>query len=205
MRTLLAVLVVAAAAPAVAPAQDQPSGDELVEKLKRVLRDATSNVETFETNGYRVETEIGNELGADLKPTGRAMALLNVTADEMFRVGVEKGRDGMSRGGGVALFHRKTGQPMLVAGDRDGDGRIDVVEYDVLDETGEIAMSVVDYEADGQPDMRVNFKEHYFEIWSVDRWYRVEKRDGRQGIVVNGDFVELEKRGERLVPRTIVR
>jgi hypothetical protein len=81
--------------------------------------------------------------------------MLSVTADDVFKVGVEKGRS-MSTGGGVGI---------------------------------------VDYEADGQPDMRINFKDHYFEIWHVDRWYLAEARDGRRGIVVDGEFVELQ-RGE---------
>jgi len=203
MKALSRALVVVSFWSLAAAAQDRPSGDEAFEKFGRIIRDATSNVERFEANGFRVETEVGKELGADLKPTGREMAFLEVTADGIFRVGVEKGRDGMSRGGGVALFHRTTGQPMLTVGDRDGDGRIDILELFVLDENGEVAMVVDDYEADGQPDVRVHYKEHYVEIWYVDRWYRVEKREDRRGIVVDGAFVELEQRNNRLVPRAI--
>ena len=40
--------------------------------------------------------------------------------------------------------------------------------------------------ADGQPDFRMNFKEGFFEIWHLDRWYRagprateVDDHDGR--------------------------
>jgi hypothetical protein len=93
---------------------------------------------------------------------------------------------------------------MLSAADRDGDGRIDVLEYYVVDEKGEPVMSVVDYEADGQWDMRIHYKEHYFEIWYGDRWYRVEKRGDRPGIVVAGAFVALEKSDNRwVVPRAV--
>lgn len=185
--------------PVVAGTQQPPSADDPIERFKGVLRDATSDVERFETNGFRVEAETGAELGADLKPTGRSFAALEVSADGIFRVGIEKGRDGMSRGGGVALFHRASGWPMLSVGDRDGDGRIDILEYEVLDEQGAPVMSVVDYEADGQPDMRIHSKEHFWEIWHVDRWYRVERRVDHPGIVVDGKFVELEKRDNRWV------
>src|SRR5262252_4913510 len=91
MKFPLRVLVVAAFGSLVASAQERPSSVDELEKFKSVLRDATSNVENFETNGFRVESELAQELGADLKPTGKEMAFLNVTADGIFRVVVEKG------------------------------------------------------------------------------------------------------------------
>ena len=199
MKTLLA-LACSAAWPffAAAQAADSPSREELIEAFTRALPDDVSqNVERFETNGFRVESEVTKELGRTLEPTGKQMALLSVTASDMFDVGVERGRDGMSLGGGVAIFHRDSGAPMLNAGDRDGDGRIDILTYTVVDAQGEAVLDVVDYEADGQPDFRLNFKEHFFEIWHIDRWYRAESRDGRRGIVIDGRFVELERRDNR--------
>ena len=175
-----------------------PTKEELLETFTRALPDdAFGNVETFVTNGFRLESSTAKELGRDLKPTGKEMTLLAVSADDTFRVGIERGREGMSLGGGIALFHRDTGTPMLSAGDHDGDGRIDILTYGVVDADGDIVIDVIDYEADGQPDFRINFKESYFEVWHIDRWYRAESRDGRRGIVIDGRFVELERRDNR--------
>jgi hypothetical protein len=117
-----------------------------------------------------------------------------------FRVVLEKGRP-MSTGGGLGIFHRQSGQPMLSAADRDGDGRLDVVTYAVVDGKGELLMDVVDYEADGQPDFRLHVKEQYFEVWHKDRWYRAEKRGATRGIVMNGKFVELQRVDNRWTVR----
>jgi len=177
---------------------DSPSREELIEAFTKALPDdAVGNVERFVTNGFRVESSTAKELGRDLQPTGKEMALLDVRANGIFGVGIERGRDGMSLGGGIAIFHRDAGTPMLSAGDRDGDGRIDIVTYGVVDADGESVLDVVDYEADGQPDFRMHFKEGYFEIWHIDRWYRAESREGRRGIVIDGRFTELERRDNR--------
>jgi hypothetical protein len=128
------------------------------------------------------------------------MTLLFASADGLFQVAVEKGRQSPTSGG-VAVFHRETGQPMLSVGDTDGDGIFDVLEYSVLDEYGEGLLTVIDYEADGQPDLRMNFAEEYNEIWHSNRWYRVEKREGQQGIVVDGEFLELTIERNRPVLR----
>ena len=43
------------------------------------------------------------------------------------------------------------------------------------------------------------FDEGYNEIWHVDRWYRVEKRGDQRGVILDGEFVELERQGDRPV------
>ena len=168
--------------------------EQLKQSLTKTIDGNATNAAVYDTNGFHLESAEVAELGAGFKPNGTRFQMLSVTADDVFKVGIEKGRS-MSTGGGVGIFHRETGKPMVAISDRDGDGRIDILTYSVLDESGQAALDVVDYEADGQPDMRINFKDHYFEIWHVDRWYRAETRDGRRGIVLNGEFVELQ-RGE---------
>jgi hypothetical protein len=178
-------------------AQDISTRDELEqlkESLAETIADNMTSAEVYDTNGFRVESAEVEELGASLKPNGTRFQMLSVTADGVFRVGIEKGRP-MSTGGGVGIFHRETGTPMVSIGDRNGDGLVDILTYAVLDENGQVVLDVVDYEADGQPDMRINFRDHYFEIWHIERWYRTEVREGRRGIVIDGEFVELQ-RGE---------
>ena len=183
------------------PAQDSGTRDELEQlkqSLTKTIDDNAANAAVYDTNGFHVESAEVAELGANFKPNGTRFQMLSVTADDVFKVGIEKGRS-MSTGGGVGIFHRDTGTPMVTVGDRNGDGLVDMLTYAVLDENGQAVLDVVDYEADGQADMRINFKEHYFEIWHIDRWYRTESRDGRRGIVIDGEFVELQRGENRWV------
>jgi hypothetical protein len=123
---------------------------------------------------------------------------MSVTARGTFRTTVETGRP-ISMGGGIGVFHRESGQPMLAVSDSDGDGALDGLTYSRVDEDGEIVLTVIDYEADGQPDLRLNFADRYNELWYVDRWYRLEKRGDRQGIVVDGEFAEIRRENNRFV------
>ena len=182
-------------------AQDGGTRDELEqlkESLTKTIDDNAANVAIYDTNGFHLESAEVAELGANFKPSASRFQVLSVTADDVFNVSIEKGRP-MSTGGGVGIFHRDTGTPMVTVGDRNGDGLVDILTYAVLDENGQAVLDVVDYEADGQPDMRINFRDHYFEIWHIDRWYRTESRDGRRGIVVDGEFVELQRGENRWV------
>jgi hypothetical protein len=183
------------------PAQD-PTVDEDLDRAKRSLAltiaGNMTNVETYDTNGFRLEASDNAELGADLRPNGNRFQLLSVSAPGAFRAVVEKGRPS-SQGGGTALLHRDSGEPMLSASDADGDGLLEGVTYSKMDENGKTLLTVIDYEVDGQADLRIHFADGFTEVWHVDRWYRIERRDGRRGITLNGAFVELEQRNNRLV------
>jgi|GEM_PF-5083849 len=152
--------------------------------------DTVSGVEVHESNGFRVESSRVNELDAEFRSNGQEFQYLSVTADGLFKTGIEKGRP-MSAGGGLLVQQRDTEVPMLTAADRNGDGRLDIITYTVLDEKDEAVLEVVDYEADGQADVRLHLQEGYLELWHRDRWYQSEKRDGRSGIVVDGEFKEI--------------
>ena len=177
-------------------AQDR---DQVLQQLAEAVSKGISNPEVFETNGFHIESSIVTELGRDLEPNGNEFRMISVDADDMFRVAVEKGRPGMSLGGGIGIFHGESGVPMMSFGDRDGDGRIDILDYLVLDEKGERALSVTDYELDGQPDIRIHWKEGYFEIWHINQWYRVAEQDDRRGIFIEGEFIELRQENNRWI------
>jgi hypothetical protein len=182
-------------------AQDRATQEELEqlkESLTQTIAANTTGAIVYDTNGFHVESAEAPELSITFEPNGTRFQQLWVTADDVFKVVVEKGRS-MSTGGGVGIFHRGTGYPMVSTADRNGDGLVDILTYAVLDENGKAILDVVDYEADGQADMRINFKDHYFELWHLDRWYRAENRDGRRGIVVDGEFVELRRGDNRWV------
>ena len=92
-----------------------------------------------------------------------------VTADGMFRAGVEKGRP-ISAGGGVAIVHRDSGQPILSVADADGDGALDGLSYATVDDDGKVVVQVTDL-----------------------------NRNGRRGVVLSGEFVELKRENNRLI------
>jgi hypothetical protein len=175
--------------------------EQLKETLTRRIDDNLPNAGSFNTNGFRVEAAEVEELGADFTPSGERFEMLSVTAGGMFEVLVEKGRS-ISQGGGVAILHRLSGQPIVSTGDGDGDGLLDSITYSKLDEDGKALVTVIDYEADGQPDVRFNSAAGYTEIWHVDRWLRIERRGEQRGVILNGEFIELERQGNRrVVPR----
>jgi hypothetical protein len=179
-------------------AQIDPSRDELLQEFAERLSDATSQEQVFHANGFSIESSHSKEIGRDLKPNGNEFDLLHVRAVDTFSIGIEKGRP-MSAGGGLAIFHRASGAPILAVGDANGDGALDGLTYSTADANGKILLSVTDYEADGQADLRINFADSYVEFWYKDKWYRMETRDERRGIVVGESFIELRRENNRYV------
>lgn len=197
MKALIGCILWVTALPLVA--QEAPTREELVQEFARAISTGTDNERSFQANGFHIDAGRSNELGGDLKPSGNTMDMLIVTSDSTFKVAIEKGRKGMSLGGGLALFHRQNGQPILAVGDQDGDGRLDGLTYSVVDEKGDSVMDVTDYEVDGQADVRIHFKDRYTEIWHIDRWYRIVSRDEARGILVDGKFVALRREKNRWI------
>jgi hypothetical protein len=205
---VLSVITVAvtAAILVVAIGAEPPTLDDVKKDFLQSLPEgAVKNVHSFETNGFHVESSTHQELiprkGADgkLQGSGKHFDLLTVSAPGMFQVWVEKGRVGDSNGGGVLIRHRESRQPLLSVGDRDGDGRIDLLTYSVYAAGGEYVLEVIDYEADGQADMRIHFKDNFFEIWHAGQWRRVEKRGEQRSILVDGKVVQLRRGDNRWI------
>ena len=186
-------------APCVGLAQEQTDSSALVRTFQESLPpDAVTNVKAIEANGFRIRTSRNKEFGESLKSTGNEFNSLFIDSDGTFSVGIENGRP-MSTGGGLAIFHKDSGEPMLSVGDSDGDGKLDGLTYTVVEAKGEAVLSVTDYDVDGQPDVRLRRKDQFAEIWHKGQWYRIEKRGQLRGIVVDGDFKNLQREGNRLV------
>src|SRR5690606_22430244 len=117
--------------------------------------DTSTQLQSFQTNGFSIESSHNKELGTEFKPNGNEFQTVIIGADAVFQAVVEKGRPS-SLGGGVGIFHRQSGQPLLSAADADGDGRLDGITYTTVDAAGKAKVSVTDYEADGQADLRIN-------------------------------------------------
>jgi hypothetical protein len=184
-------------------ADPEPSGfDE--ESISRIIPDVTVvEPELIESNGFTIKTYRAKEVvlsqsARGFHHDGSEYQALWAASEDTFSVGMERQRAG-ALGGGIGVFHRESMTPMLTASDRDGDGRIDFIEYWVLDETGEEVTAVMDYEADGQADVRLHRGESSYELWFEDRWYRTEMREGVRGIVVQDRFREIKNIDNRPV------
>ena len=176
----------------------QESNEQTVQTMMELMpADTITNAEVFESNGFRISASQNKELGADFQPSGNQFESVMITAEDIIKVAIEKGRP-MSKGGGVGIFHRTTGVPMMSIADETGDGRIDILSYSVIGDDGKAIREVVDYEADGQADLRVHFDESYTEIWHKDRWHRIEERNGQRGIFLDGEFKKVENIQNRL-------
>jgi hypothetical protein len=180
------------------PAADDPL-EQFKERLTRAAEANMKDADSRDMTGFRVNASDNAELGIDFKPNGNRFQLLEITSPGVFRTMVEKGRSSGSLGGSTGAYHRNSGERLFAAWDADGDGRLDGLDYSVVDENGKTRLVVIDYEADGQLDLRLHFDEGYNEIWHVDRWYRVEKRGDQRGVILDGEFVELERQGDRPV------
>lgn len=184
-------------------AEQQPSKDDLVKEFMKVIPpDTFSNTQTFAVNGFSIESSRYKQLGVKgeegLSFNGKEFEAVFVTAPGVFKAAVEKGVP-PTTGGGIAVFHRDSGAPLVSLVASAGDGALNYMEYSKVDASGKAVMTVVDYEADGQADFRMNIVKGYNEIWHIDRWYRLEKRDATTGIVLNGAFIVLKREKNRFI------
>ena len=115
------------------PAAEGQDRERSIEILREAISESISDAERIQTNGFTISASQAEELGRDLQPNGTEFQMLQVRAADMFQVAIEKGRAGMSLGGGVGIFHRESGIPVMSFGDRDGDGRIDIFDYLALE------------------------------------------------------------------------
>jgi hypothetical protein len=186
-------------------AEPDPSKDDLVREFMKVIPpDTFTNTQTLAVNGFNIESNRYKQLGVKgeegLSFNGKEIEAVVVTAPGVLKAVVEKGVP-PTIGGGVAVFHRDSGTPLVSLMASTGDGTLTYIEYSNVDASGKVVMTVIDYEADGQADFRMNFANGYNEMWHVDRWYRLEKRDGANGIVLNGAFTALKPEKNRyMVP-----
>jgi hypothetical protein len=185
-------------------AEEQASRDAVLRELaQRIPPGTVSSEQTFETNGFHIESSRYKQLDTDFKPNGDEFTATHVSAKGAFTVAVTKGVSPTDKNG-VDVFLGDTRESLLTVADSDGDGRPNVLSYYAVDKAGKHTVQVTDYDMDGQPDYKVDFVEHRVELWHSGRWYTVEKRDGRRGIVLDGRFVELQQEHEGSFTRYFV-
>jgi len=185
-------------------AEESPTLDDLVREFaQRIPAGTVSNVRVLDMNVFHVESNRYKELGAGLQPDGKEFNSVVVSAPGAFRVAVSKGVPPTVRNG-VDIFLANSGKSLLTLVDSDGDGRPDVLSYYAVDAAGNDTSQVIDYDMDGQPDYKIDFVHHRVELWHAGRWYTVEKRNGRRGIVLGGDFIVLEQKNSGSFTRYFV-
>jgi hypothetical protein len=182
-----------------ARAGDAPASlDDVSRGMARAVEKATLNAQVIESNGFHIESSRNRQLGENMQPTATEFEMLNIVAENTFKVGFEKGVS-VAPGGGITIFQRTSGAPVLSVGDSNGDGQLDNLTYTKTGANGEPLVSVTDYEADGQPDLRVDFVNRIIDIWYRDGWHRVEQRGEARGLLLDGRFVELKRQNGRLI------
>src|SRR5262245_1026451 len=91
LATILGALVLCAVAPAVAQDSSTQEGlEQLQDTLTKTIAGSMSNAAVYDTNGFHIQSAEVEQLGATFKPNGTRFQLLWVTADDVFKVGVEK-------------------------------------------------------------------------------------------------------------------
>ena len=97
--------------------------------------------------------------------------------------------DGKTR---LGVFQKTSGQPYLQLLDMDSDGIVDLLAYQVLDADGRLLKAIEDFGMDGQIDFIVDFLEQSIQVFYRGQWNEGVRREGRTGILVDGDWVALE-------------
>ena len=168
--------------------------DETRQRRIGGIFDADRRTTVFDVNDFHVESSKTDSYG----PTnnGEELHSLFVTTDSTFRITIQKGPP-TKWGGSIALFHRETHLPLLGASDADGDGALDAVSYSRLDASGTRLLTFVDYDLDGQLDLRSSDVPGYDELWHLGQWHRIEVRNERPGILLEGEWVELSLANNR--------
>jgi hypothetical protein len=161
--------------------------------------------QVFETPSFRVvsarslvESSQRSPVGPETATEGREIEALIVTGNVPFEVNVADGTS-TTRGSGIGVSHAMSGRSMMTMSDQDGDGQMDILTYSVIDAEGAASVQVIDYELDGQPDVRLHFPDGSLEIWHLDRWHPAEERDGQRGITVDGQFLALARENNRWI------
>jgi len=94
----------------------------------------------------------------------------------------------------------RNGLPVVNLQDWDHDGLFDRLFYRVLDKDGNIKVELFDLDLDGVTETKfIHVQKDKIEVhaWIEERWYKVEKREGKPGVSIRGRWREIRKEGAR--------
>ena len=177
---------------------DVPSHDDLVEMLAKVIPPGTVTDEhVVRADIFDVKTMKYRELSKELQLTDAQHTLARVSVRDVpqLEIGIDRGSGTI----GVEIVDARTQANLLSVGKRDSQGRLDSLRYTVVDDAGNPQLEVIDYEMDGQADVRMHYGSPSFaEVWHADRWLRVERKGDARGVYINGQFRRVRSEGGRL-------
>jgi hypothetical protein len=177
---------------------DIPTHDDLVQKLAKVIPPGTVTDErVVRADIFDVKTMKYRELSKELQLTDAQHTLARVSVRDVpqLDIGIDRGAGTI----GVAIVDARTQENLLSVGKRDSQGRLDSLRYTVVDDAGNPQLEVIDYEMDGQADVRMHYgSPSYAEVWYADRWFRVQRNGNAHGVYVNGQFRRVRSEGGRL-------
>ena len=164
--------------------------EEVFELGKKLIpKDTLFDAKGGEINGFVIESYRAKELDKDFKTTDKTYSNILVFSgknkEKSANVIMVRDREAPNSVG-VAIMPPGQALPVVNVGDNDGDGHFDYISYSVVDKNGINYLEIFDYEMDGQPDMRINLRDHIFELWYIDKWYVVNKENDKQYVVVDG-------------------
>lgn len=92
--------------------------------------------------------------------------------------------------------------PIVNLQDWDHDGLFDRLSYRVLDRDGYIKVELLDLDLDGVPETKVVHGQKdktQFYVWIEEGWHKVEKREGKPGVPIQGQWRPIRREGARWV------
>jgi len=182
--------------PLVVFAGDSPI-DKFYEKLEPLVKESIHDLKTYKSNGFSIQTFKFNPIDPiELKKENHICSYAIIKGDQTPSIHI--GLDNESKNSfGFTVYHSKTSEPIISAGDSDGDGKLDDLIYTVMDDNGKALMQIIDYGMDGILDSRLHFDSAYAEIQYQNKWYKIEKKGDERGIYINGEFKPLKNDGHR--------
>lgn len=108
----------------------------------------------------------------------------------------------IQEGFGVNLYEPVSGPrnklPIVNLQDRDKDGLFDQLSYIVFDKDGNVKVELFDLNLDGVPEtkwVRVQRNKREIYAWIEEGWHRIEKREGKGSVLIEGRWREIRKEG----------
>lgn len=117
---------------------------------------------------------------------------------------LDAGEQTVSREGSDFSFHKNNSDGVddsVHVWDRDNNGSYEYLSYTYYDGNKEPLGKVIDFQRDGQLDMKIQFKSHSRSIWFKETWHPLHEKNNNEYINIDGHFVPVKYVGGRYVTK----